>query len=523
MAVTLLHSPAEVSFSKNPILFEFKSDRAVIDPGSYFIGYLYFFNSSQPGFTGPAEGSVLIFTLYNTVEVFTFKAAGNGDNNELPTKSSTESTDAWFVRLINAFKKNFILNNNYNLSFDTAIEYGDFDVVVGDSGHYMRIQSKEKNSIANVELKNESVSIAGMSNTSQARSVEYEVNLRIYAELWINNSDTFQKLIGATLATDQNGLARWDVSALLNDALENQLTLLDQLNDIVVTNDTISYYLKYTEVFGNNLTVGSYNSTETKLVLYGGQNVGDFKKGGLSLLKDGAVSKFLAFEPSTILLPNQPQFLSWFNQHATGLVTIKARINYANGTYWVYDLKSIQVSRFQKITFPVDFERIYSINQFSSDRITSYSIYLVNADGLVSDEMISQVDYKRHPYAKTWAYRNSLGAYETIVTYGEKTFSYAIRKYQAQIINDFDKSARSQDFDIELNDQMTVYTGYRTKSEIEKFKDFFLSSEKYFLDNGKWIPVNLSTGSIESYSDNDSLYGFAFEVELQHRTTIWNK
>jgi len=529
MAVTLLHTPGEISFSRNPMVFEFQSDRYLADAGSVYLGYIYFFNDNSASFVGPAENSVLVLKMYNTTEVFTFKNGATGENNELPTKLVSETVSAWIDRVILAFCKNFTISNYYQLSHKPGLDLDGFYMVVGDSNHYIEFKSIERDEWANLELTNESVTLAGQGVSSYARSVVYEVNLRIYTELWVKDKGDYKKLISTSLPTDKQGKAKWDVSIPLTDFLLLSKTDLSVLSVPFKPQDSSTYYLRYTEIYGESLSTGDFNQSGSRNVLYGGQTIGNYINGAIGRLLNSEECAWLTYSRAgeSTILPAQIQWLSWVNFTAVSKeIVVKARVQYANGSYWEFSLYSTLIEAYDKITIPVSVSDLDRDSIFPEQKIISYSVYIESNTQRLSPDMCFIVNYDTLPYVKVWAYRNSYGCYETIYTSGEKSYSYDIDKYSAQIIGGFlgdVSNSRTVDYDVELQDRLKINTGYKSKYDIEQFRDFFLSAEKYLHMNDSWQAVNIDTTSIEEYSDSNMLYGLSFDVSLQSKVNIWGR
>src|SRR5690606_6257594 len=99
-----------------------------------------------------------------------------------------------------------------------------------------------------------------------------------------------------------------------------------------------------------------------------------------------------------------------------------------------------------------------------------------------------------YPYAQILLYRNSQGNFETIYIYGKKEHSYIVDK-ESDIfepnVDAHELDATRQEMDIDIRDEIKINSGYFTRTEVQKFRDFILSTEKYILQKAQWMPVLL--------------------------------
>lgn len=526
MAITILTEPAKISFSKNPQTFEFRSDRSLVDPGSISIGYLYFYGAGSPGFEGPVEDSIMILKVYGVVESFTFRPEGNGVGNILPTKSPTETDLEWYERVVDSLSRNFTIRTRYGLSITSGINLGDIQMVIGDTNLYIRFESFDKDAKANIDLNNENVNGAGFAPTVIGSNPEYEKNLRIYAELWANISGMRTKLLGTAMPTDNEGNAIWDVSLPIDTSLEGTDNFKDNINNnSAFRSNPVSYTINFTEVINNLL--GEYHETEAKMVISGGLPI-DRLHTTLSenVLIDGLCNWLIPQKQTEFKILNfQPLWLGWVNltDYETEIeVTVK--LNYKNGSTWLYTQQSFDLPKYQKVIVPVDMNSLRINEPYPEYEVVSYEVYLKHAGIQLSNRITYFIERKHAPFATCFLYHNSYGAPQTWISEGRKSLNYRLEKSTSKFISS--KSFNlldgiDQDFDIKLQRNYKINTGFKTRTEIEALRDFFISDKKYIQLNGQWLPVNLSTDTIEEQTDGDNLFALTFDVTISHLEENW--
>jgi len=526
MSVTLTKIPEGISFSKNPIVFEFHSDRLLIEPGVVFSATMRFSGTTEPEYDGPAAGSVIVMEMYGSIEVFIFEPGATGENNKLPTKLSGEILTDYYERIAAAFRKNFILNNNYQID---VTEYNDTSGEFGMLRPQFVFTGYQQTESSTIYLQNTIDDFAYFSNKTNSNTPVYEKNLQVYAELYVKSVESDKRLLAATMPVDMTGKSVWDVSVPINDCIVLDAISLSDLESTLVDKDTVVYYIRYTEIFGENQTIGGFNQTDDFSAIYGGLPLKKLSGGMLSSLKNENIVDWLSYLPfeGSNLLIDQPQWLSWCNLFASNKeIVVKVKVNYTNDTFWIHTAAAVLVKAKSKITLPVSLESLGILNLFPESIIDTIEVYFQSDDMRVSPKMVYKIAYNQNPYKKVWLYKNSLGAFETLVTDGQKAYGYNLEINKAHI----QKSSIGQstqghevDYAVSYQDMIKVYTGYRTHAEIDLYKDFFLSAEKYMLEDGHWVAVNLDTTSVEVYKDGDMLFGLSFDVKKQSINNIWER
>lgn len=525
MAVTLTKIPEGISFSKNPIVFEFHSNRLLIEPGVVFSASMRFSGTTEPEYAGPAAGSVIVMEMYGSIEVFTFEPGATGENNKLPTKLSGEILTDYYERIAAAFRKNFILNNNYQID---VTEYNDTSGEFGMLRPQFVFTGYQQTESSTIYLQNTIDDFAYFSNKTNSNTPVYEKNLQVYAELYIKSFESDKRIIGASMPVDMTGKSVWDVSVPINDYIVLDAISLSDLESTLVGKDTVVYYIRYTEIFGENQSVGNFNQSDDFVALYGGLPTKNLPEGVVGNFKNENIISWLTYHLNgSKLSPDQPQWLSWCNLFTSDKeVVVKVKVNYTNDTFWIHTAFAVLVKSKTKITLPVSLESLGVLALFPDSTVNSIEVYLQADDVLVSPKMIYNIAYNSNPYKKVWLYRNSLGAFETLVTDGQKVYGYNLEINKSHI----QKSSLGQsiqghevDFAVQYQDGIKVHSGYRSQSEIDLFKDFFLSAEKHLLEDGNWVAVNLDTTSVEAYKDGDTLYGLSFDVRKQEINSIWGR
>src|SRR5690606_35132835 len=294
MAISLIREPSEISFSRNPIIYELRTNALISSPGRKYVG-----NMTLSSLSGITTSSQLTLNFLGKAFVFVFRAAPDESGLQLPLPTGGETIAAYVVRLASALRENYyiskhyILTNGTNAITFTAREVGiDYNISTTATPSGMTV----------------GMSISGLTETRNP-------NLQVLVELYTGKGGL---IISAALLPDDTGLVRWDISpaltaSLLADGHDRPAVHLPVMEK-GKTSD--SYYIRYTELYGDVQMARKVYTSATRYVLYGG-----FAKSVLAertvlgYLQDGAKSKFLntLFENEKVIKYDQPSFLYWVN------------------------------------------------------------------------------------------------------------------------------------------------------------------------------------------------------------------
>ncbi|WP_454880662.1 hypothetical protein [Sphingobacterium detergens] len=520
MAVQIIKQPNEISWSRNPIYFEFSTDQVIQDQGRPLIFSLDF---------SPVENTATIIIIDDDQTIYRYEDWGftlsigqtrlpfsceygvNPDKFMLPHRITDpqETKASWLERV-----KNSILQA-YNIGSMFYVQ------VVDES---LLFTSSKNDSKMEVKIEAEIFPHPLLNVEQTAVDITYTPNLKIYVELiGLDIEGNEQLIASAALVPNLNGVASWDFSKLLSSfVLDNGDDIPSLLNVINEKGKVVrSFFVQVTELYGEPQTARMSMRTEKFVAVYGGlpknligTSLTDF------LLKDEKI-EFLTTSIRKTVTPDQPQWISWLNiSDDVSNVNVIVELEYLDGTIniiepYLYD----QIKKYEKIIVPVGLEQLGANAIYPELAIVSYSIYLKSQNDQLSTSITVNVDHRHHPYKRFFLFQNSLGSFETFFTYGKKSNSLEVEKDSARLIQvkDFTlQNGENIDLDITINEKEKINTGFKTKIEILAMRDFYLSKDKLIYTNEKWWPINLISSSIEEFQDGNSLYAQTFEISGQH-------
>lgn len=508
MAVEIVKTPAVLSWSRNPMLFGFRSDNLVQDEGLPSISYLIFdWWGSEVTFELLGKYFTLVFD--GVSEQFLFVDDPDDSGNQLPAQTSETDPAVFLENLIPYFLKNTALSSRYDVSW------------ASDWGQVVIVFAEKENKGKNISMGPWTALEVFFFLIQEGVATEYTVNLRVLTELYVYVNGTATRVLQANLPTDGNGEAQIDVSIPVTDVLR-----VHGMDDpVLATADgrgVLRYYVSYREVHGRNQVMGTGLRTGDMYAVLGGvatqlqgQSVTD------TLMRNG-VCRWLVpdwgTEPKKIM-PGMPTWLSWVNVgEAVAGVSVRVEVEYDGDLTYVYDNDVLEVDRYGKVVLATDMVSLEVAEQYPDNRVLAYSVGLWYNGDWLSDRYRYVLDNRSLPYARVFGFINSFGSFDTWYSTGVKSSSYEIEKQTARLVQVSDLEV---DFDISVKNRLKINTGWKSRAEIRALKDFFASSVKYMLDDGRWWPINVATNSIEEFTDGNNLYALAFEVTGQHLEEVW--
>lgn len=522
MAVTITKQPADISWSRNPVKFEFHTDRVVQSPGRPVIFVLDFSNVENVSFNPPPPDlrEWLIYsdwgfhlTVGQETIYFTCVYDTESDGFIIPHRVAEpeEPKPDWLIRVRDAIISAYDIVSQFN------VEIGADKLI---------FTSKQDNESLVISIVNDDTFHAVALTVSQsATNTQYTPNLKIFCELLTVDDHGHDKaVISAALSPDLNGNAIWDFSKPLTAAcLSNGKDMPDLYNVVFAKGKVVrQYFVQLTELLGDPQKAQFSLRSSVKTVIYGGLPKDRLSTSMYSSLAHADIIQFLRTSISAVkVTADQPNWLSWFNA-GENLTDVKVLIEimYNDGTPYVFSPHTYdEVKKYDKLIIPIGLDQLGASELYPELTIMNYTVSLKADGNLISNLLEFTVDQKSNSYKRFFLFQNSLGAFETFYTSGRKSSVYEIEKSDARIIQVIDfvlESGENIDFDIQLQGKEKINTGWKSKAEIRSMRDFFLSSEKLTLINGKWWPISVSSSSIEEFEDGNDLYALTFEIKIQH-------
>ncbi|MGA6117137.1 hypothetical protein [Sphingobacterium anhuiense] len=521
MAIQILKQPADISWSRNPILYEFYTDQVVQDPGRPLVFELDFSGVENDTYviTDFEETWVLyydwgfILSIGSTNIEFSCEYGQGYGKYLLPHRVANpeEPKSEWLARVRTAML--------------SAFNIGSLFLITVDNDKLIFTAKKHDDSLV-ISLENKVPAISLILDVVQtSTSVVYTPNLKMYVELFtVDENGVELPVVSAALAPDLTGVALWDFSKPLTSTCLSTGADLPSLYEVVFTKGKVvrEYFIQVTELYGEPQAARMSIRASKKHVLYGGLPKNMQNTSLVTSLTQFGVVRFLTTSLGNIkVTTDQPNWLSWFNT-GDDLESIKVQVEltYNDGTPYIFTAHTYDiVKKYEKLVIPIGLDQIGGNDFYPELTVVSYMVTLKSEGTQVSDYHKYEVDQRSHLFKRFFLYQNSLGAFESFYTSGRKSNTYEIEKSNARLIQVKDfvlEKGEDTDFDISLQEKEKINTGWKTKAEIKNLRDFFLSADKLTLVNEKWWPISVSSSSIEEFQDGNGLYALAFEITYQH-------
>ncbi|WP_286709579.1 MULTISPECIES: hypothetical protein [Sphingobacterium] len=524
MALSIVKQPNEIFWSRNPVEFEFHTDKLVLDAGRPLIFTLDF---SQVDNIVDSELHTPDKTYYyyldwsftlvikQTELQFSCEYADPGDKFKIPHRIGlAETKQDWLVKVKNAIINTF----NLDSIFTATVE-----------GQKIKFTSIENDSSLDAQVKDVTTDLAiSIENIQIPVNRSYTPNLKIFVELIAVEENNKRVLVSAALVPDASGNTSWDFSKPLSSLCISDGPDIPSMDDLDVSKGKTvkQFFVRATELFGEPQTPRTSVVTNCFFVAYGGLPKNMQNLSLQASIIDGDVIRFLSSAEEKTVVPDQPSWLSWINlEEVQSDVKVEIELVYNNGTPFIFTAHNIpEVKKYDKVIIPVGLDQIDANSHYPELKIVSYEVCLKSDGVKISNTIKYFIDNTLHQYQRLFIYQNSLGSPESLFTSGKKAVSYEIEKSTAIISQSgtFDlRVGENVDLDIVLENKEKINTGYKSYSEILLFRDFILSRWKLTLIKTQWWPVNISSSSIDEFQDGNGLYALSFEITGQHSQELF--
>ncbi|RYE90875.1 MAG: hypothetical protein EOO37_01865, partial [Cytophagaceae bacterium] len=515
MSVQILAQPDAIAFSRDPVLFRFKSDARVAQAGAKYTAMLTLY-----AFVGPFS-----FTLkYNGITL-PFTAVDQPDNSGYQLTSNIAGTPA--ADVVTRLARE--LSGNYYLSRDFVIQ------PVLAPYHAVQLTARKTGDAYN--LTPGDVSNFQVNSLKAGADETYQPNFKLYVEIWAENADhtDFTKIYAAFEETTDEGEASLDVSDLLTSVLLADGYDRPNVRFSPAQRDLLScrrYYLVYDEAYGEKQVIRKLERTDMKTALLGGiskEKREEFAFPGFFLA--GNLLKFLKQDSETVTIrPEQQEYLTLvtFNQ-AFARLQISFNIFFSdNSTVSRKGEYFSDADQYEKYTWPAGFEQNHlQLLHTDAKYITRYEVSVVDETGAaVSETRTYVLDYGYKAYTRYFLYLSSFGSYDTQVTYGKSSNQYEVvtRSASRTLQGQFHLVDGEQvDYDLSLNNTETYTTGYRSMRVIRSFRDLFLSLDKLEIRKGRAYPLEFASKTINEHKDGENLHALTFEMGYRIREILWTR
>lgn len=500
--ITIEKQPAAVMLSENPVVFGFKTNNQIANPGRPSINQIEFKEVATAGKK---------FTIKYGGESLDFEFAANPDDSglQLPVSTGTTNDVAFYATLVSALLKNYYLLR-------------DFYIAVYNNNS-IRLTARKSVTTTDIALTSTANFTNTIIQTGQERALH--PNFKVLAELFARRFDSseFESVSVAFLEVDEAGGSEYDISAVLSAYLLRKGYDLPNISaaNFEKSNKTVcEYYMRYAEVYGDVQAVRAIAETGKYAALLGG-----FSKAMVgrkvfpdSFIADGKV-KFLAQRGAEqVVKAAQPNWLTWCNLLGAAAVKIEAKVSYSDGTTAKKELARFEnLVKYEKLSLTAGLLQ-NGLHLLDAQKvIKSYEIYLADLAGAdLSERVTFHVDYKFDPYLQFYIYVNSLAAVEGCYTTGRTEVGYDLDISTAAAGYSDYKLSEEIEYLLAARHKEEVSTGYMSRKAMRTWKDFFLSRSRFTIKNGLGYPVCLGNKEIKEYKDGDTLHALKFTLSYAY-------
>jgi hypothetical protein len=364
-------------------------------------------------------------------------------------------------------------------------------------------------------------------------------NFKIWYELWVENASHTgfnQVLTDQFMDVDDAGEAYPNLSKTLTESLigtDKDFERPDPALPMVQQNFKTCrrYYIRYGEVYGSVQRVKRVAKTADKWVMLGG--TGKANELNYSIAANFLVAgehKFLKQEDLQKRVSiKQSEWLSmvWLAVPAA-LVKMHVKTFFSVGLpveHEVYALAGLL--KYDKITYPAGATQLNLTGLYPDKIITKYEVWLVDGAAVRISEIRTYVlNYEYKEYARWFSSLSSLGCYDTFFTSGKGSSEYEISTQKAIFSRTADfkfENGETIEFDSSMELKETILTGWLSRRELKRYRDFFLSWDKFQVRNDRIYPVMLNSKTIKELKDGEHLYALEFETGYRNNEELWNE
>lgn len=511
MAISIVKKPKNTVWSKNPVVFKLSTDNRYIQEGQQFRAELDFDSGAVDGYT-------IQFSWNGNEPVFTFKDEPNDSGLELPAKKEGQTLNEWKELLANSLNSYFQLNDDFIITFNVD---------------KINIISRYKKASMNLQL----IAASGGLNVSlfvwdYGTDQILRENFALYANLLIQDLEgEFQSFSKSIIEVDEQNQAIWDIQEYLTAALLQQGDPRPTFDSDTIFKEKISarkFYLSFGEMFGYPQQMKQLKSSDHFTALFGGVDLEHEDIYSLpEFLKDGVINKWINNVHSKRILADQKDYACIVN---LGEVISSAALwitLYYSDNQIIHKTYLIGIwQNNEKLHIPIGLKPLSSLLGEDIGFPSSFSISIKSGNSLISNSINYTVEHKFLPYSRIFMFMNSLGCFESLFSYGKTESSYTVEKNEKALEQNVERTvidSSLKEIDINIRDEIKINSGYLSKNEVSKFRDFVLSKSKYIFQDGIFKPIVIDSSSISEYQDGNHLHAISFTVKFSNEQVLYSK
>ncbi|WP_374949634.1 hypothetical protein [Mucilaginibacter sp.] len=291
-----------------------------------------------------------------------------------------------------------------------------------------------------------------------------------------------------------------------------------------------AYYCKYAQYQGADPAIWRLRRTSVSVVNMGGlgkkaATIRNLVSELCPVPADPAQNRFLRQgSKNKIVRADQPEWLTFINISAQDIVAdLEIKVYNADQTVYTFNaVTGLSIPVYAKFQFQTGFNQLAIAGRQAANKIPLYyTCRIKTAAGYVSAAYANILEYGYQQWPRYFIYFNSYGAFQTVRTTGKSFGKYDRKSDTARLDTDKATAALTGDFtecNITIQEKYTVNAGYSEsgKRNVALIRDFFRSPAVYAFEDGKLIPIQITTQTVEEPLDGQYVYASSFEYAVKY-------
>lgn len=521
MAVILFTTPDIYALTKGGrTLYEFTGSGRVITSGSFAVNAINFTGLPVP------DGTRFVLRWNGRTEEIVARSAP-ADINEIPVGDGSE---AYVASLLPYFETYFPFREDFAVSLDSI-----------GSSHSLIFEANKPGPAYNFSTAQVTPNVGNIDPRFSGADELLRERYGVYVELHLQKPDTagaapadFERIFSSRIDADEQGLARFDAGDLLHANLAADWPVWNFANPSGSPRSHRRYYVAYGEAWGNPVRIGRMSTDEIRHAYLGGADYQHRAGNGFELIRFAgttpATDRALRLgSASRFVRPDEPQYLTFVNLRPATATALRLRVSLTfdnDSTVVVPSAYADQsLPEGEKITFPVGFAPLDLAAQIPAGRtLREYSAQLFVGTVAQSVAYRFVLNYDYQPYTRYFAYLNSLGCPETLATFGKgsRELNRFYEQAQQPLSAQYELAGgQFVEYDVSVQQQTEVATGFRPEAELLTWTDFYRSPVRFQLLAGVALPVGIVSKSIKQSKDGETLFAHKFEYVPLYRDDFY--
>ena len=512
MAITVINQPGAIVFSKNFVTWKLETDKFITYPGN--LAWRIF------TFTGdPNSGETISLAWSDADIIMEFVNTPDDSGYQLPLHT-VGSLGAYIGVLAALLQLNYFINR---------------DFIVSAVGNTLLFTARINGSLYNLIASDTVVNGSWGAQTYGADKL-YNPNFFIAVDTFVENvfnSGIYTRLEPRFFKPDENQQVEFSVDEQLHAFLEREINAPDYMQTVVAQCNNINkrWYITYTEFYGEPAVFHKVITSDVKKVFKGGVNHEYFTTFNNLWFTIFPLTPFLITKRvKRNATKQQQEYLYYVNAIGNAPHRLMVRVDYSNNTNTTINAMNVNLQSECTHLLPSGFNQLNLEALNPTLRALRWYVWLEATTSILVSEVLVYEIVKPSHIERYFIYENSLGAWETLRTEGQKEHSVEIKKNEFEKLLPFNYKAeegniisRTENY----QDMQEVYTGhYFTKEEAQDLIDLLKAENIFELvdttqplqpTSGKKVPVYIEPDSFVIDRDDNYQYGVKFKYRPAYK------